>query len=235
MGSYLSTFGALFVSGLLGSLGHCLGMCGPLVMMVGVQLKRHEKAILPSFLLYHLARVMVYALLGAIIGGIGSLLGLSDGFGGVAGFISLALGLGVILFGMGYLGWLPLGRLEGSGAWLNRMMGKALKQGGYVGVLGMGALNGLLPCGLVYSALLVTASTGGPLPGAMGMVVFGLGTMPALLVAGVGAGALSVPVRQAMGRAAGILIMVIGVQLGLRGLAALNMVPHLHVGGVMIW
>jgi sulfite exporter TauE/SafE len=216
MGANFSTFGALFVSGLLGSLGHCLGMCGPLVMMVGVQLKRHDKPMLPSFLLYHLARATVYALLGAIV-------------------VSLVLGLGVILFGMGYLGWLPLGRVEGSAAWLNRMMGKALKQGGFVGVLGMGALNGLLPCGLVYSALLVAASTGGPLPGAVGMLVFGLGTVPALLVAGVGAGALSVPVRQAMGRVAGILIMIIGLQLGLRGLAALNVISHLHVGKVMIW
>jgi sulfite exporter TauE/SafE len=235
MGAYLSTFGALFVSGLLGSLGHCLGMCGPLVMMVGVQLKRHEKPMLPSFLLYHLSRATVYALLGAIVGGIGSLLGQSGGLGRFAGVVSLALGLGVILFGMGYLGWLPLGRVEGSGAWLNRMMGKALKQGGFAGVLGMGALNGLLPCGLVYSALLVAASTGGPLPGAVGMLVFGLGTIPALLVAGVGAGALSVPVRQAMGRVAGILIMIIGLQLGLRGLAALNVVSHLHVGKVMLW
>jgi sulfite exporter TauE/SafE len=235
MGANFSTFGALFVSGLLGSLGHCLGMCGPLVMMVGVQLKRHDKPMLPSFLLYHLARATVYALLGAIVGGIGSLLGQSGGLGRFAGVVSLVLGLGVILFGMGYLGWLPLGRVEGSAAWLNRMMGKALKQGGFVGVLGMGALNGLLPCGLVYSALLVAASTGGPLPGAVGMLVFGLGTVPALLVAGVGAGALSVPVRQAMGRAAGILIMIIGLQLGLRGLAALNVISHLHVGKVMIW
>jgi sulfite exporter TauE/SafE len=203
MGSYLGTFGALLVSGLLGSVGHCLGMCGPLVMMVGVQLKRHERAMLPSFLLYHMARVIVYALLGAIIGGIGSLLGLADGLSRLAGVVSLVLGFGVILFGMGYLGWLPLGRLEGSG--------------------------------LVYSALLVAASTGGPLPGAVGMIVFGLGTIPALLVAGVGAGALSVRARQAMGRVAGILIMVIGLQLGLRGLAALGIVPHLHIRGVVIW
>jgi sulfite exporter TauE/SafE len=235
MGSYLGTFGALLVSGLLGSVGHCLGMCGPLVMMVGVQLKRHERAMLPSFLLYHMARVMIYALLGAIIGGIGSLLGLADGLGRLAGIVSLVLGFGVILFGVGYLGWLPLGRLEGSGAWLNRMMSRALRQGGFLGVLGMGALNGLLPCGLVYSALLVAASTGGPLPGAVGMIVFGLGTIPALLVAGVGAGALSVRARQAMGRVAGILIMVIGLQLGLRGLAALGVVPHLHIRGVVIW
>jgi sulfite exporter TauE/SafE len=235
MRSYLSTFGVLLVSGLLGSLGHCLGMCGPLVMMVGAQFKRHQLAMLPSFLVYHLARVMVYALLGAITGGIGSLLGLASGLGRLAGAVSLALGLGVILLGMGYLGWLPLGRLEGGGAWLNRMMGKALQQGGFAGVLGMGALNGLLPCGLVYSSLLVAASTGGPLPGAVGMLVFGLGTIPALLVAGVSAGALSVRVRQAMSRVAGILIVVVGLQLGLRGLAALGVVSHLRIGGVVIW
>ncbi len=235
MGAYLSTFGALLVSGLLGSMGHCLGMCGPLVMMVGVQLKRHERAMLPSFLLYHIARITVYALLGAVIGGIGSLLGLAGGLSKLAGIVSLILGIGVILFGMGYMGWLPLGQLEGSGVWLNRMMSKALKRGGLWGVLGMGALNGLLPCGLVYSALLVAASTGKPLPSAVGMIIFGLGTIPALLVAGVGAGALSVRVRQVMSRVAGAMIMIIGVQLGLRGLAALGVVSHLQVGGIVIW
>ena len=235
MDTYLGTFGTLFVSGFLGSLGHCLGMCGPLVMMAGAQLKRHERKLLPSFLLYHLARVLVYAVLGAVSGGIGSLLGLSGGLGSLAGIISLALGAGIILLGAGYLGWLPLGRLEGGGNWINQMMGRALKQGGASGILMMGAINGLLPCGLVYSALLVVASTGAPVAGAAGMIAFGLGTLPALLVVGLGAGALSPSIRQVMGRVAGILIMLIGLQLGLRGLAALGAVGHLHLGGLVIW
>jgi hypothetical protein len=102
-------------------------------------------------------------------------------------------------------------------------------------VLALGALNGLLPCGLVYSALLVAASTGGLLMGAAGMIAFGLGTLPALLVVGVGAGALSARVRQVFVRVAGLLIVLVGVQLMLRGLAGWGVVPHFHLGKVMLW
>jgi sulfite exporter TauE/SafE len=231
----ISTLGALFLSGLLGSLGHCLGMCGPLVTMFGVQFRARRSAGLPYHLLYHASRVGVYALLGALVGGLGSALGLGDSLGRVAGTVSLFLGLGVLLLGLGYLGWLPLGRIEATGAWLNRAMGWALQQGSSVRVLVLGALNGLLPCGLVYSTLLVAASTGGPLTGAAAMAVFGLGTLPALVAVGVGAGALSARVRQVFVRVAGVLIMVVGLQIALRGLAALGAVPHLHLGRVMLW
>jgi sulfite exporter TauE/SafE len=114
-------------------------------------------------------------------------------------------------------------------------MSWAFRQGSSTRVLALGALNGLLPCGLVYSALLVAASTGGPLTGAAGMAVFGLGTLPALLIMGVGAGALSARVRQVFARVAGVLIMLVGVQLVLRGLAGWGVVPHVHLGRLMLW
>jgi sulfite exporter TauE/SafE len=235
MGLDTGTFGALFLSGLLGSLGHCLGMCGPLVTMFGIQLKARRPAGWPYHLLYHASRLGVYVLFGAMAGGLGSVLGLGDSLGKVAGTVSLLLGSGVVLLGMGYLGWLPLGRIEGAGAWLSRAMSWALQQGSSARVLALGALNGLLPCGLVYSALLVAASTGGPLTGAAGMVVFGLGTLPALMAVGVGAGALRARVRQVFVRVAGVLILVVGLQLALRGLAAWGVVPHLHLGRLMLW
>jgi sulfite exporter TauE/SafE len=227
-------YGILLVTGFLGSLGHCLGMCGPLVTIVGLQLKQGGKSAF-FHLLYHTARLIVYAVLGAVVGGIGSLLGLGSQLSRLAGIVSLVLGVGVILFGASYLGWLPWGRLEGAGNWVSTGMNRALKQGGVRGVFLLGALNGLLPCGLVYSALLVTAASGGSLPGALGMFLFGAGTVPALLVMGLGAGALSVRLRQTLVRVAGILIVIVGVQLALRGLAALHIAPHLHLGGLVIW
>jgi sulfite exporter TauE/SafE len=92
-----------------------------------------------------------------------------------------------------------------------------------------------LPCGLVYSALLVAASTGGPLSGGLGMVSFGIGTLPPLLLVGIGAAAVSVKARQRLTRIAGALIIVVGLQLLLRGMAALGVVPHLHLGRLVLW
>jgi sulfite exporter TauE/SafE len=228
-------YGTLLISGLLGSLGHCLGMCGPLMVMVGLQLKARGAAALPAHLLYHGARITVYAALGAVIGGVGSLLGVGSGLSHVAGIASLVLGASVILFGLGYLGWLPLGRLDAPGEWLSKAMGRAIQQGGSRGIVLLGALNGLLPCGLVYSALLMTAASGGPIPGAVGMVLFGVGTLPPLLVVGLGTGALGVWLRQTLVRVAGAFIVLVGLQLVLRGLSTFGVVPHAQWGGFVLW
>jgi len=235
MNADTSIYGMLFLSGLLGSLGHCLGMCGPLVLMVGLQLRARGWVGASVHGLYHVTRVAVYLVLGGIAGGIGSLLGLNGGLRQVAGAISLVLGLGVVLVGLGYLGWLPLGRLEGGGAWLSKAMSRALRLGSLQGAVLLGTLNGLLPCGLVYSSLLVAASTGSIGTGALGMLIFGLGTIPALLAVGMGSSVLSVRFRQAMSRIAGVFILLVGLQLALRGAAALGWVPHLHLGKVMLW
>lgn len=235
MDSRSSLYGALLLSGFLGSLGHCLGMCGPLVTMMGVTLKANRLKPWPHHLLYHLTRIMVYALLGAAAGTIGSFIGLGQGLTGLTGVISLALGLAVILFGLSYLGWLPFGRLEGGGAWVSRAMSRAIRRGGRSGVVMLGALNGLLPCGLVYSALLAAAATGGAWPGLAAMFLFGAGTIPALLLVGLGLGSLGVRARQSLARLAGLLIVIVGVQLALRGAAALGAIPHLKVGAVMLW
>jgi sulfite exporter TauE/SafE len=225
----------LLVSGLLGSLGHCLGMCGPLNLMVAAQMRKNDLAALPNFSLYHAVRVMVYVLLGALVGALGSLLGLSRQLTTLGGAVSLLLGIAILLIGAGYLGWLRSFPLEGASHWWNAALSRALKQGGWRGVALLGALNGLLPCGLVYSALLLAASTGAALRGAMGMALFGLGTFPALLALDLGAGALSVHFRQGMMRLAGALMLLVGLQLALRGGAALHFWSHLHWGGIALW
>lgn len=235
MASNIGLYGVLLSSGLLGSVGHCMGMCGPLVAMVGLRIERRGLAKVSLFMLYHGARIAVYCILGAVVGSLGSLLGFGPGLNKIASWISMALGTGVILLGMGYLGWLPLGRLEGGGAWLNRAMSQAFKLGGAKSMIILGALNGLLPCGLVYSSLLVLASSGGALPGVLGMLIFGAGTLPSLLVIGLGAGALSAKIRQILARGAGFLIMIAGLQLLLRGAAALGFVPSLRLGGLVLW
>lgn len=232
----INVYGALLLSGLLSSLGHCLGMCGPLVMILGLRLGGNGwRGQWPRHVVYHASRIMVYGILGALIGAIGSALGLGDQLTTVGSVISLGLGLLVILFGLGYLGWSPLGRLEGAGAWVSRAMGTALELGGWRGVIILGALNGLLPCCLVYAALLTAASTGGAASGAVAMVSFGLGTIPALLLVGLGAALLSQQVRQILTRVAGALMVLVGVQLALRGASALNLIPHLQWGRLVLW
>jgi sulfite exporter TauE/SafE len=228
-------YGLLLVSGLLGSLGHCLGMCGPLVLLVSLQHEARGWRGLPVHGLYHGARLAVYGLLGAIAGEVGSLLRVEDGFGRAAGIGSLVLGAGIVVAGLSYLGWSPLRRCTGAGAWWSAAMRRARSLGSRWGTVLLGALNGLLPCGLVYASLLVSASTASAWRGALGMVVFGLGTIPALLVVGLVGSAFGARARQAMSRLGGALVVLAGLQLVLRGSAALGWTPHLRLGEVMVW
>jgi uncharacterized protein len=230
-----SLYTGLLLTALVGSLGHCLGMCGPLVLILGAQIRRQGSRPLPAHLLYHGSRIAVYAVLGAIVGGLGSLIGIKPSLGRLAGTVSFVLGLAVVGLGLGYLGWLPLRKLEGATGWWSRAVSGAMKRRGAGRVAMLGALNGILPCALVYSGLLVAASTGGAVQGAVGMVVFGAGTLPAMLVVGLGAGALSVRVRQVLARISGVVIVLVGCQLVMRGLAGFGVVPMLRVGRLMIW
>ena len=230
-----SLLGALFLSGLVGSLGHCLGMCGPLIMMVGLQIHAAQQRPLPAHLVYHGARIVMYTLLGAAVGALGSFINLSAQLSSLAGGLSLILGLAVALLGLGYLGWLPLARIEGQAGWISAAMQQALKRGGMAGIALLGALTGLLPCCLVYGALLAAGSTAGATSGALGMALFGAGTLPALLLAGLGAWRLSLRARQWLNRAAGLLMALVGLQLAVRGLAELHLAPHLQLGSLVFW
>ncbi|MEJ2569508.1 MAG: sulfite exporter TauE/SafE family protein [Anaerolineales bacterium] len=228
--------GSLLVTGLLGSLGHCSGMCGPLVIMVGTRLgDARWPARLGLYMLYHSGRVLIYMLLAALLGAFGNLLGAGSKMSPLGGWVSLVLGIGVIIFSLGYLGILPIERFMDSGVWLSRQMKQTLKRGRTSGMLLMGILNGLLPCGLVYSALLTAASLGSPAKAALGMGAFGLGTWPVLLMIGLGATGLSLTFRYRLARLAGLFILLVGVQLCLRGMASLGWIHHLHLAGWMLW
>jgi len=210
-------------------------MCGPLNFMVAAQIRKNGLAMLPHFGLYHATRVLLYVLLGALIGALSSLLGLSKQLTTLGGVVSLLLGIVILLLGVGYLGRLRTFSLDGASLWWNAALSRALKQSGWRGVTLLGALNGLLPCGLVYSALLLAASTGEAWRGALGMALFGLGTFPALLALDLGASALSVRFRQGMMRLAGALMLLVGLQLALRGGAALHLWSHLYLGRIALW
>ena len=203
--------------------------------MVAAQMRKNDLPTLPNFSLYHVVRVLMYVLLGVLVGALGSLLGLSRQLTTLGGAVSLLLGLVILLIGAGYLGWLRTFPLGGASRWWNVALSRTLKQGGWSGVALLGALNGLLPCGLVYSALLLSASTGTAWRAALGMAFFGLGTFPALLALDLGAGALSVRFRLGMMRLTGVLMLLVGLQLALRGGAALHFWPHLHWGSIVLW
>lgn len=220
---------AAFVFGLAGSL-HCVGMCGPLVLLLAqdepsaVQLQLRQG-------LYYLGKTGAYALLGAVAGALGA--GLGSLFAGVQDALSIVLGIMLVGIGIGLMRnarW-----LEGGGA-LARLPGFRaalaflVRRRSPTSTLALGFLNGFLPCGLVYAALAMAAASGSALGGALLMTAFGLATVPALFAV-VTLGSLLRPARRArLGRLAGIVAVVAGAVTVLRATPWMGHVMHLLHG-----
>lgn len=241
----------IFVAALAGSL-HCVGMCGGFACALGGD-ARGAAASLRRHLAYNLGRATTYCFLGTLTGYLGLLL---VGHQGEVSTIStgqriLAFASGglIVLAGLQFLGYpiargLPFAPTTGSG--LVRGLRQLLKAPGTAAPLALGALNGFLPCPLVYAFAAQAAGSGSPSSGFLIMLAFSLGTFPAMLLMG-GAGLwlrgrttapramastsgpallLRADRKLQVLRFAGVLIIALGLVTVARGL--LPMSAHLH-------
>ena len=165
--------------GLAGSL-HCVGMCGPIALALP-RPPGPTRSLLAGRLLYNLGRAVTYAAMGAVFGLLGQSLLLAGWQRG------LSITAGVLILAYVLSTWLGRGRwsLESAAlrfiAPVQRTLGRLLQRTSTGGLLVVGLLNGLLPCGLVYVALAGAAATGSAWGGAGFMFIFGLGTLPMML------------------------------------------------------
>jgi sulfite exporter TauE/SafE len=210
----LSILGAITI-GLLANT-HCLAMCGGISAALGAA---GGKPNLAMALSYNLGRILCYALLGAIASGaVASLNNLLPPvlFQIVGPLLRTVAGLLVIAMGLYISGWwMGLTKLEmlGSRLWRHlQPLSKNLLPPRHPGAaLLLGALWGLLPCGLIYSTLSWAATHGSPVEGAVLMISFGLGTLPGLLLVSLGGQRAMRLLRQPLLRKiAGVLLIVFG-------------------------
>ena len=213
-----------FLAGFFGGV-HCIGMCGAVVVLFEQQNMTGAGHWMRR-LLYNTGRLGFYALLGAIAGAGGAVLTQAAGVNTGLMLLRLLAGLIVIAIGLNLLfEWSATRFLEQAGAALWRRLSPLAR---FVlpvttpgRALGAGFLWGALPCGLVYSAVALAATTGAPADGALVMMLFWIGTLPALLVAGTSAEWLNRVKRNVLARRmAGSIILVIG---------ALALMPPLKV------
>ena len=211
-------FAAGLLLGVSGSV-HCAAMCGPLVAVADGAATRGERGSSRwrGRAMYHGGRMGVYALLGAAAGASGAAI---EGRGFGRG-LAIAAGLALVVQacvaagaarGVAYsgLGTAASSRLAGA---VSRAAGW-LRRHGLARPPVMGALNGLLPCGLVYAALIAASGTGGVSAAVSLMVGFGLGTLPALLGVGV------VSALAAARGGPGVRRVAVAVALGVAGVVA---------------
>jgi sulfite exporter TauE/SafE len=215
MTELLPLLSAALLAGLLGS-AHCLGMCGGISGLFAVNAGVTSlRAQVPFALTYNLGRVTSYALLGGIVAAFGSVIVKASPQ--LAGAIRLLSGVIIILVGLKVAFDLRLlNAIEKMGASLWARMAPAAQKLVPVTNLprafGLGLVWGWLPCGLVYSVLMIAASSTKPFHGAAIMVAFGIGTAPAMVVTGLGAARLSEFMRRRATRIGlGLLIVALGV------------------------
>ncbi|MEO8589379.1 MAG: sulfite exporter TauE/SafE family protein [Flavobacteriales bacterium] len=195
---------------------HCIGMCGPIALAVPSPTPGW-RARAVSTLILNSGRITTYALIGLGFGTFGQglrLAGLQQGVSILAGAVLL---LSVIVPGL-LERWSPTGKLAMLIARSRGMLARNLKRTAPEALFLTGALNGLLPCGLVYAAAIGATAMGTATEGALFMVLFGLGTLPALIALRMSGGMIGTNARVLLRRASPVLVSAMALLLILRGL-----------------
>lgn len=179
--------------------------------------RRKTSSFLAFLLAYNSGRILSYALAGGLMGSVGGRLLQLLGPGQGHRWLQWGAALIVVLIGLHIAGWLPrLARVERIGAPLWRRLEplgrRLLPVKNLPWALVYGMIWGWLPCGLVYTMLISTASRVGPASGALYMTAFGVGTLPAVLAAGLLAGKLYHLARLPYLKVSvGVIIIILGV------------------------
>lgn len=169
-------FWLAFITGIVGSL-HCVGMCGPIMLILPTSPDKFTDFF--NKFIYQIGRISAYALLGVFIGIIGGELVLA----GLQQYLSIITGIILLMLALGYVipnnFQLPL--ISKWKSWISITFSSKLNSNKTINFPILGFLNGLLPCGLVYVALVTALNVDFYYHGAFYMAFFGLGTLPVML------------------------------------------------------
>jgi uncharacterized protein len=199
--------------GLAGNI-HCVGMCGPIALALPTGDAGPVKRCF--FLsLYSFGRVLTYTILGIVFG----ILGFGVKLAGMQQILSILVGL-MLIFGV-FLPYL-IKRTHTKKVpwtnWVNLRFGQLLRKTHPISFLGMGLINGLLPCGLVYTALAGASVSGSVQGGVAFMSAFGLGTVPALFAMAWVSRSIPSQIRTKLTKIIPIISIILGILFILRGL-----------------
>ncbi len=197
----------------LGS-GHCIGMCGPIVSALSLSQKESRSGI--GFqLLYNIGRITTYFLIGLLAGWLGTILNKDDSFRQISRILLLSSDLFVILIGFATADIFRSSRLfkldwKSPLQFMAHAVGTFRAFPNFVVALPLGLIMGFLPCGFLYAMVLISSNSGSALKGGLTMLLFGLGTVPALFLFGSAAHVFTQKARGWMLRIAGILVIITG-------------------------
>ena len=201
--------------GFLGSF-HCISMCGPIALTIPVK-RTSTFSIISGTLFYNFGRILTYGSMGFLFG----LFGRGFALAGWQGILSVILGVIILIFlFLPSFSIIPIKlgpymrQLEKIKANMRKLFGVHTMRS----LLFIGLLNGLLPCGLVYLGIAGSLATGDPFKGALFMVAFGLGTLPAMVTITMVRDYISIKFRERVSKVIPVFVGTMAVLLILRGL-----------------
>lgn len=236
------------VIGLLGG-AHCIGMCGPLVTVYADRMRSKPRSDggtvsarrghltvyeVRQHFLFNIGRATSYTLIGAAMGALGGVLFLAMGEVTAAtqtirGIVGVGIGILIVAMGLHYLAGRMSAGLHVPGTqrvtsqltrWIDRLAGGP-------GIVGLGAIHGLLPCPILYPAYLYAFATGSALAGAVALGALGLGTIPAVFLYGTVIQSVDATHRRRLHRLLGVAFVVLGYVLLAHGLMEIGVhLPH---------
>jgi len=211
----------IVVGGLLGA-GHCIGMCGGFVLTLGSQAASRRDNLVRQ-VVYALGRVVVYALAGAFVGFGTARLGLSlSDLVPLQAILALVAGAMLVAEGFFSAGWVPRPFAASGGCPGATVFATLLRAPHLAAVFVAGVVNGMLPCGLVYAYLALAASAGHIGQSALVMALFGVGTLPAMVLTGLAGSLLTHVWRRRIVLVAASCMIVTGALSIWRGVAAFD-------------
>ena len=205
-----------FIFGLISSL-HCIGMCGPIAMMLPVDRTNPAKKT-TQIITYHLGRLTAYASIGFVFGMFGQGLFIA----GIQQQLSIFIGIAMILIVLipeknfaNYNFSKPIFKLISK---VKTTLGSQFKNKSYKSLFTIGLLNGFLPCGMVYVALFGAIAMQSISFGVLYMALFGLGTVPLMSSVVYLNSFLTLPIRNKIQKIIPYAAVCIGILFILRGL-----------------
>lgn len=195
---------------------HCLGMCGPIAMILPLNRKNYSTMIWGT-MQYNVGRITSYITLGAIAG----LIGLTVNIFSILQWLSIAAGIALILFAWRYqlvrfipkmnTGFQPMKYYQKAMRW-------SVQSQSPFRLFVMGIVNGFLPCGMVYVAL-ITATLGGNISNSMlAMLFFGVGTLPVMMAVPILSNKLNLNKNTSFKKVVPYMITMVGALVLLRGM-----------------
>ena len=204
-----------FTAGLLGA-PHCIGMCTALAGGLFVHQGFSQRG-LPA-VLYHTGRIATYVAFGVAGALLGRVLVQSGAVGKTQGQLMIAAGAVIVVLGLGLLGTLPFARPARCRHPIPLAATVTPRWRRLLGILLAGVGNGLMPCSLVFSVAIKASVLASPLAAGMLMLIFGLGTVPAMLGVSLLGGALGNAARGTQLKLAGLAVVALGVWTSYQGI-----------------